>query len=177
MKLEWGVYVGFSDFFKRKKVVKETEIETNNSYDKETGIKVGQTLFAKNGEKVIVSAINEKTIIIEYKYKEHERDKSVIGKSLFLSNPQENKDFPQKIGMEISKQQELIRIQKEQEIERLYQEQVERQKKQDELKRREQIELQRKYEEERKRQDQLEFQRRQDEERKDRKSTRLNSSH
>lgn len=40
-----GVGVGFFDFFRSKKVVEKTKIKTNNSYDNETGIKIGQKII------------------------------------------------------------------------------------------------------------------------------------
>jgi len=173
--------VGFFDFFKRKKNVENIKTEVDIAYDNETGLKIGQKLFAQNGDMVTVCEIKGKTIIVEYKYKKHERDKSVIGKTLFVSNPLE-KTIQQQAQVDEQERQEQLKLKQEQEIERLrleqielerkqaeerkHQEQLELQKKQEEKKRQEQIALQRKYEAERKRQEQLELYRKQEEERK-----------
>ena len=79
--------MGFFDFFKRKRNVENIKTEVDKTYDSETGLKIGQKLFAQNGELVTVCAIKEKTIIVEYKNKKHERDNSVVGKTLLVSNP------------------------------------------------------------------------------------------
>lgn len=174
--------MGFFDFFKRKKIVEDTKKEAETTYDNETGIRTGQKLFAQNGEMVTVCAIKEKTIIVEYKYKKHERDKSVVGKTLFVTNPIERNTEKQQAQVEEQERQERLKLKQEQETERVRleqielkkkqeeerkrQEQLELQRRQEERKRQEQIESQRKYEEERKRQEQLEFRKRQEEERK-----------
>jgi hypothetical protein len=55
-----GVDVGFFDFFKRKRNVENIKTEVDKTYDSETGLKIGQKLFAQNGELVTVCAIKEK---------------------------------------------------------------------------------------------------------------------
>ena len=159
--------MGFFDFFKRKKAVVEAKNEADTTYDIETGIRTGQKLFAQNGEMVTVCAIKEKTIIVEYKFKKHERDKSVLGKTLFVSNPLENKAVQQQTQIEEQNRQEQMQLKQQQDIERIRLEQIEFERKQEaERKRQEQIVIQRKQEEERKQQERLELQRKQEEDRK-----------
>ena len=158
--------MGLFDFFKKKKIVEDTKKETEDTYDIETGIRTGQKLFAQNGDMVTVCAIKEKTIIVEYKYKKHERDKSVVGKTLFVTNPLERNTLQQQPQAEEQDRQEQLKLKQEKETERLRLEQIEINRKQEEeRKRQEQLELQRR-QEERKRQEQLEFRKRQEEERK-----------
>ena len=192
--------MGFFDFFKRKRNVENIKTEVDKTYDSETGLKIGQKLFAQNGELVTVCAIKEKTIIVEYKYKKHERDKAVVGKTLFVSNPLERNDMQHQAKVEEEKRQEQLKLKQEQEIERLrleqlelerkreeerkHQEQLELQKKQEDKKRQERIALQRKHEEERKRlqrkkdaerriQEKIELEKKQEEERRVQEQLRL----
>lgn len=169
--------MGFFEFFKRRRNVENKKTEVDKINGNETELKVGQKLFAQNGDMVTVCEIKEKTIIVEYKYKKYERDKSVIGKTLFVLNPLERNSIQQQAQVDEQERQEQLELKQEQEIKRLrleqielerkqaeerkHQEQLELQKKQEEKKRQEEIALQRKYEEECKRQEQLELYRKQ----------------
>ena len=160
-----GVDVGFFEFFKRRRNVENIKTEVDKTHDSETGLKIGQKLFAQNGELVTVCAIKEKTIIVEYKYKKYERDKAVVGKTLFVSNPLDRNLMQHQAKVEEEKRQEQLKLKQEierlrleqlelerkREEERKHQEQLELQKKQEDKKRQERIALQRKHEEERKR--------------------------
>lgn len=50
-------------------------------------IRIGQELFCTNGETVIVFGITTSTITFKYNNSIYERDKGIIGKTLFLSKP------------------------------------------------------------------------------------------
>ncbi len=99
----------------------EGRIKTNKSNDIVIGIEVGQRLYTRDGEEVIVSEINEKTINVEYKNKKFVRDKSVLGKTLFVTNPQENKSVFNSINFEEPKYEKQFEIIKEQEPENIFQ--------------------------------------------------------
>lgn len=175
-----SVIVGFFDFFKRKKKVKERKAETNNTNDSESIIKIKQKLFAKNGDIVTICDINEKTITVEYKHKKYKRDKSVIGKTLFVSKPLKSSLITQETQIDDQDSQEKLKLKQEQEIERIrleraeiyrkqeeerkFQKQLEQQRKEEERQRQEKLELYRK-QEERKRQAQLSLRRKKDAER------------
>ena len=47
-------------------------------------LKLGQVLFAGNGEKVTLKAIRENSIIVEYRYKMYKRPLNIIGEKLFV---------------------------------------------------------------------------------------------
>jgi DNA helicase IV len=193
-----GVDVGFFEFFKRRRNVENIKTEVDKTHDSETGLKIGQKLFAQNGELVTVCAIKEKTIIVEYKYKKHERDKAVVGKTLFVSNPLDRNLMQHQAKVEEEKRQEQLKLKQEierlrleqlelerkREEERKHQEQLELQKKQEDKKRQERIALQRKHEEERKRlqrkkdaerriQEKIELEKKQEEERRVQEQLRL----
>ena len=193
-----GVDVGFFEFFKRRRNVENIKTEVDKTHDSETGLKIGQKLFAQNGELVTVCAIKEKTIIVEYKYKKYERDKAVVGKTLFVSNPLDRNLMQHQAKVEEEKRQEQLKLKQEierlrleqlelerkREEERKHQEQLELQKKQEDKKRQERIALQRKHEEERKRlqrkkdaerriQEKIELEKKQEEERRVQEQLRL----
>jgi len=190
--------VGFFEFFKRRRNVENIKTEVDKTHDSETGLKIGQKLFAQNGELVTVCAIKEKTIIVEYKYKKYERDKAVVGKTLFVSNPLDRNLMQHQAKVEEEKRQEQLKLKQEierlrleqlelerkREEERKHQEQLELQKKQEDKKRQERIALQRKHEEERKRlqrkkdaerriQEKIELEKKQEEERRVQEQLRL----
>ena len=153
--------MGFLDFFKRKKVLNENIRVTEGNHFIEYNIKVGQTLFCKNGETVTVYEIKEKTFIVDFKSKKYERDKAVLGKTLFISIPKAANVNSYFLKEEYLRQEEeQIKVQRQEE-ERKRQEQLEFQRKQEtESKRQEQLEFQRKQEQESRKQEQLEILRR-----------------
>ena len=182
-----GEDLGLFDFFKKK--ITETKKESNSLYENEKKIEKGQTLFAQNGDMVTVSAIMDKTIIVEYKNKKYERDKSTIGKTLFVSNPLESNVIHQQIQIDKHnnddhfklkqdqeverKRQERIEIERKQVEERKNQEQIELKKKQEDQKRKELIELQRKKEAELRLLAKIEFDKKQEEKQKIQEQLRL----
>jgi len=163
--------LGLFDFFQLKNT--ETKKEISSLSENEKGIVNGQTLFAQNGDMVTVCEIKVKTIIVEYKNKKYERDKSAIGKTLFVSNPLERKVIHQHVQLDKQERDDQLKLKKLQEIERKrqeefekeskqaeerkFQEQLEFNRKQDEQKRKEQIELQRNKETELRLQEKIDF--------------------
>jgi len=146
------------DFFKKKKNVENIKTKVDKAYDNETELKIGQKLFAQNGDMVTVRAINETTIIVEYKYKEYERDKSVIGRTLFLSNLFEQKAIQQQAQVKEQKCQKKLELKMDQGIDLLRLERVELERKQAEgFRHQEQLGLQKKQEKEM-RQEEIAFQ-------------------
>ena len=71
-----------------------------------TKIKVGETLYCKNGETVVVTAVHEKYVFIEYKGKIYTRDISIIGRTLFresLTSTKQNTKYQKEKTKQLSK--------------------------------------------------------------------------
>jgi hypothetical protein len=55
----------------------------------DTELYVGQALYAKNGDKVIVTSLSDDALTVAYAQKQYRRSADVLGKTLFASNPLE----------------------------------------------------------------------------------------
>ena len=79
--------MGIFNFYKRNKKENSEVINKLDLNKKNVQIVVGQTLYCKNGETVVVREVIENSIIVDYKDLSYERPKNIIGTMLFIDNP------------------------------------------------------------------------------------------
>lgn len=79
--------MGFFDFLRRKKDGGANQAISNKTISGGIDFVVGQTLYTRNGDPVKLCEIEKYTIIIEYKQERYVRNKELLGKTLFTTNP------------------------------------------------------------------------------------------
>ena len=68
---------------------------------------IGQTLYAKNGDKVIITSLSVDTLSVAFGQKRYRRPVEAVGKSLFTSNPLEDAAAEDYAGDEVFEQETL----------------------------------------------------------------------